>query len=224
VTADPPNASSQLTAFIAAAATMRQQIDSAASAINGLGPPWGNVPPSVATAALSVTSKPVSAAIPAGMPVPLLNQTILVYSDLVARAGAFRPFAVGTIGNGPYKATNVTQILEGGAVAAARYPSDLQRLISLAKATPPFATPSPTARTTADPLILVADVGEANYGCLSAGGQVMTPPATVAWTPGPGATTGGIVGNGKLLFANGGWNEFHAQFVNGAWDVSIIAC
>lgn len=204
-----PNALDQLAAFVAAARTLDSQLHAAAQAINGAGPPWQQVSTTVAEAVTAADLDPVTAVIPAGLPQPLLQQTILVYSDLVSRRMSMRFFGYA----GPAPIENQQWMLSSlgdGAPAAARFQSDLSHLIVLAQSTGPFTVASPTSIQAADRDLLVQFVELSNSGCMTTGGQVYPTLPAITWT----TPTSGQVGQ----------VNFTATLVGTTWKIVLRAC
>jgi hypothetical protein len=202
-----PSALDQLSAFVADARTLDTRLHAAAQAINRAGPPWPQVSPAVAAAVTAASLDPVSAAIPAGLPKPLLQQTILVYSDLASRRMAMRFFGqAGLVDNQQWLLTG----LHNGAPAAARFSSDLADLAALAASSRSVTVAAPTSIQAAERDLLVQYVELANAGCMNTGGQVFpTLPSIRRATP----TSGQI----------GGVN-FTAALSGSTWKIVLMAC
>ena len=221
-----PSAYDQLAPFVSAAQTMDGQLRTAADLINSAGPPWTQ-PDSggqIRTAIEPLTTTGLSAVaktIPAGLPNDLLRPTLLVYSDLASRSYAMRLFGF----PGPSSPSDTqlqTQLLQSlahGAPAAARFASDLNALVSAARAAPPITVAASTSRQAAYVLLLVADTNLANGGCGGTGGAIATRLPSIDWTPDPA-----IDADGTLNWPDGGKMYFIAHLVNGSWQVVPIAC
>lgn len=220
-----PSAYDQLAPFVNAALKMDGQLKTAADLINSAGPPWTLPASDAVSAAVEPLTGPdlkaVASVIPTGLSNDLLRQTILVYSDLASRSYAMRSFAPTGFppSSDPELQQRLLQDLAHGAPAAARFPSDLDSLISAAQAAPSVTVPSPTSRQAAYVLLLVADTNLANGGCASTGGAIVTRLPTINWTPNPALDT-----DGTLNWPDGGYVYFTAHLVNGSWQVGIMAC
>ncbi len=211
-----PSAYDQLAAFVGAAEQADARLRSAATLINGAGPPWPSpVPAPIVAAVEAANPEPVTTTIPAGLPAELLRRSILVYSDLASRWFAMRWF--GTEGF-PYLEPSPTvqeellRALANGVPAATRFTSDVDGLIATARSSPPVAVASPTSQDAADLLLLVQWTNGMNGGCESTGGTVVTtlPPIVWAAHDDVSGTINGV--------------DFDAHVEAGTWRVTIHAC
>ncbi len=212
-----PSALGVMAPFLAAAATMDDQLHTAAAAINSSGPPFTTVSAGVASAVQAADIDAVAAEIPAGLPNPLLRQTILVYSDLVSRRAAMQGFAdahtVATLANPPGDVTadDLAMELQNGHAASVRFDDDVATLRALAADTPPVTIAGPATRAAAETRLHVALVNEANNGCDSRGGEVFTELAPIVWQTDSRGTIRGI--------------GFEATFgPDSQWHVLLSAC
>jgi hypothetical protein len=199
--------------FLSRAATLDRRLTEAAAAINAAGPPWTEVSPALARQVQAADLDPVVSAFPAGMPDDLRQATVLVLSDLYSRRYAMESFAY----PGPKHQTTeqLMSELRNGHAAAARFDRDLATARSLAAATPPIAPVPKESRLTAEALLLVAIVHNANAGGDVRGGAVITRLPMINWGPVPGdAQADGTIGMYKL--------PFHARFINGNWEVYLL--
>jgi hypothetical protein len=229
-----PTAEDALAGFFAAATNLDTQLHDAAAAINGSGPPWPTVaegvvtmiqvPDDVVTAVQAADLAPVPEAIPAGLPDELLQQVILVYSDLSSRR-----HAMDTFGGGPAPATEgdsaaqeylqqmLLEDLRLGGVAAARFDDDLDKARALAASTPAVTIPAPDAREAAERALLIQYVESVNTACGGRGGAVIAELPTIDWTPG---TRDGIPTDGTV---NG--TGFTADLApDGTWTIEVMTC
>ena len=214
VTPAPPNAEEALAPFFSAVTTLDSQLSDAATAINGSGPPWTTIDSHAAAAVQAAALEPVAEAIPAGLPPDLLQSVVLVYSDLSSRRHAMTGFAYA---NGGPVYDDLLRELRNGSVAAARFDDDLAAARSQAALTPAFTVRSPDSRQAAEVLLVVGFVEEANGGCDSRGGTVLTRLPTIDW-PSTTLTAVGIDGSTVDL-------RFNAELgPDGTWDVGFNAC
>jgi len=215
-----PSATNGLAPFLAAAADLDAQLHDAAAAINGAGPPWAEVPESVAHAVTDAAFVPVGRTIPAGLPPDLLQATILVYSDLVSRRAAMRGFE--TAGPVVRPPEELLGELANGHAAAQRFDSDLAALRSLAAASPPLRAIPAEDRANAEVLLLVSYTAGSNLGCASAGGKILIELPEIVWSEEdlpdwmqPEWQQHGTIGP----------IDFSASFLDdGTWTVRIWAC
>lgn len=186
-----PSAAEDLAPFFAAAVTLDQQLQIAAAAINATGPPWERITADVARKVEAADLRPVSRAVPAGLPHDLQQAVILVLSDLTSRRMAMQTFtAVGPILSDDISSdhTNAKLLadLSNGRAAAVRFDGDLAAARELAADTAPMEPVPAKSRLTAEVLILVEYVRVANAGCNARGGAVFTELPEVVWRSVPG--------------------------------------
>lgn len=145
----------------------------------------------------------VATLIPAGMPDPLVQATVLVYSDLASRYAAMRAFGGDSPRSYPRFPPEVEQgladlaegesmvlCLANGSPAAARFDDDLDALVALATATPPLAPVAASSLAAAEVTLRTTLVDLGNNGCASCGGYVATTSEPITWDEAPaGATT-----------------------------------
>jgi hypothetical protein len=208
-----PSALDSLEPFLAAAATMDDHLRAAARAINGSGLPFTVVTDDVATDVQTADPGAVAAEIPAGMPTDLLEQTILVYSDLASRRAAMESFSYAhEVPEAPIAASSDELVgeLANGHAAAQRFDDDVARLRALASDTAPFAVAAAGSRAAAEVQVHVAVVNTANRGCNSRGGAVFTELLPIVWQ----SETRGAVGD----------ITFEATPAGDGWDVRLDAC
>ncbi len=223
-TQPPPSAADDLAPFFDAAVTLDQQLHAAAAAINDTGPPWEAITAEVATKVRTADLAPVARGIPAGLPDDLQQAVILVLSDLTSRRMAMESFTVAapvlpddTEAAHQTNAQLLTELANGHA-AAVRFDADLAAARALAADTAPIASVPHRSRLTAELLVRVEYVREANAGCDARGGAVITELPEVTWrsvaaTPDAEGTVGpdGV--------------EFNADLrPDGTWDVYLFAC
>lgn len=211
--AGQPSAADALEPFFSAATTMDGQLRAAATAINGSGPPWEGVTEEAANSVRAAELERVADAIPAGPPTELLRSVILVYSDLSSRRAAMQSFA--HAGEFPYTPIDPLGELANGRDAAGRFDGDLAAARSLAAAAPPITRAPSDARATAETMLLVKYVDEANAGCDGRGGAVVTQLPRIDWRSDNGGTIGGP--SHPITF--------HAALgPDGRWTVRLDAC
>ena len=207
-----PSEADTLEDFFSAAATMDQQLHAAATAINGIGPPWPSVSEQVASTVSAAELEPVTGTIPAGLPHDLLQSVILVYSDLTSRRAAMESFAHAHPPDEP-QYRDLLEELGNGHTAAERFDADLTEARALAAAQPPVTAATPDSRATAELLVLFDYVHKANFGCDSRGGAVITHLPTITWQ----TDTGGTIGEHGMTFEA-------TLGPDGHWAAYIIAC
>lgn len=219
-TAADATAADVLEPFLAAAATLDTQLRTAATTINGGGPPWTEVSQEMADAVQAASLEPVANAVPAGLPHDLLQSVILVYSDLSSRRHAMESFA--TAPDLPHEPIDPLAELGNGRAAAARFDDDLTALRSLAASTPPVTIAAPDSRAAAEALLYVKFVELANGGCDSRGGEVFPQLPALDWIPStPESPDIGI----DEWDGHVGGIEFTADLTAaGTWDIVIWAC
>ena len=213
-TPNQPTAATALAPFFAAATTLDRQLHTAAAAINRSGPPWPAVSDAVAATVRAADLAPVATSIPAGLPIALRRSVVLVYSDLASRRYAMADFSVaGTVDPRTYpNSDDMLHHLGNGHAAAARFAADLAATRALADATPALPTLPATSREAAEAQLYARYVEEANGGCDSRGGHLMTELPEIVWNGEPG--TGTVAGV-----------PFTADLgADGAWHVRLIAC
>lgn len=212
-TSDRPSAATTLAPFFGAVSTLDRQLHTAATAINGTGPPWRTISETVATTVRAADLGPVATAIPAGLPPDLLRSVILVYSDLASRRFAMGYFSIATTihPNAHPNSTDLLHDLGTGHTAAARFPADLAATHTLAEATPAVTTLPETSRQAAEIQLYTRYVEEANGGCDTHGGHIITALPPITWNGRPGnGTIAGIT--------------FTANLTDGTWHIRLIAC
>jgi hypothetical protein len=215
------SAAEMLGPFLAAAETLDTQLQAAARAINGGGPPWTGVSQEMADAVQGAALEPVADTIPAGLPRDLLQSVILVYSDLSSRRHAMQSFS--TAPDLPHLPIDPLAELANGHTAAARFDDDLAALRSLAESTPPVPIVRPDSREAAETSLLVRFVELANGGCDSRGGAVFTELPALDWIPGS-ASDAPEIGVPEWDGHVGGI-EFSAELgQDGTWQIQIWAC
>lgn len=211
-----PSAYDQLATFVGAAHQADARLRSAATLINGAGPPWPSpVPAPVVAAVEAADPEAVATTIPAGLPAELLRRSILVYSDLASRWFAMRWFGqegFPYLEPSPTMQEELLRALANGAPAATRFTSDVDGLVAAARSSPPVAVTPATSRQAADLLLLVQWTDGMNGGCESTGGTVVTtlPPIVWAAHDDVSGTVNGV--------------DFDAHVEAGAWRVTIHAC
>jgi hypothetical protein len=205
--------------FLAASATLDDQLHAAATAINGGGPPWTGVSQEMADAVRAAALEPVAKTIPAGLPRDLLTSVILVYSDLSSRRHAMQSFW--SAPDLPYQPIDPLAELAGGHAAAVRFDADLAVLQSLAKSTPPVTLAPPDSREAAEVQVYVRLVEVANGGCESRGGAVFTHLPALDWIPSATPAGEGIPSwDGHVAGI-----QFSADHnASGTWDIQLNAC
>jgi hypothetical protein len=215
------SAAEALGPFFAAAATLDQQLTTAAAAINATGPPWEEITGDVARTVRAADLRPVSRAIPAGLSHDLQQSVILVLSDLASRRYAMQGFATA----GPVDPDDVNSDrtnaqlladLQNGHAAAARFDGDLAAARALAAAGAPVPQVPTRSRLTAEALVLAEYVRVANAGCNARGGAVLTELPQLEWRDIPGSpdaegTVDGVAFNADLR-------------ASGTWEVYLFAC
>jgi len=209
-----------LAPFLTAAADLDVRLHEAATAINGAGPPWTDVPTAVAEKVAAADVVPVGRTVPAGLPPDLWQGTILVYSDLVSRRAAMQSFTYAGPA-GPSSERLMLDLAQGQA-AAERFDGDFAALNSRAAAAPPFEPGRSDDRATAEVLLLVRYTDMANFGCDSRGGWVATEPPPIVWSEEdpPDWMEPGWQHHGTI-----GTIEFSANLrADGTWEVQIWAC
>jgi hypothetical protein len=214
------SAAEALEPFLSRAATLDRRLTEAATAINAAGPPWTEVSPALARKVQAADLGPVSNAFPAGMPDDLREAAVLVLSDLYSRRYAMESFSY--VGPKHPNDTNTAHDgtatlmseLRNGHAAAARFDRDLATVRSLAAATPPIAPVPIQSRLTAEALLLVAAVHNANVAGDVRGGGVVTKLPKITWGSVPGEPDAdGTISPGL---------PFHAKFINGNWEVYLL--
>lgn len=208
-----PTAAVALDRFFTAATVLDRQLHTAATAINGTGPPWRQIGPEVTKVVRAADLAPVATAIPAGLPSDLLSSVVLVYSDLASRRFAMADFSAVTTIRPDVTPNNddLVQHLRNGHAAAVRFADDLAAARALADATPAVATAPGDSRQAAEVRLYTLLVEEANGGCDSRGGHLFTELPAIVWD-GPG---GGTIGAVHFTAALG---------ADRTWQVRLIAC
>lgn len=218
-----PSAADDLEPFFAAAATLDQQLQTAAAAVNATGPPWEQITAEVADKVRAADLEPVAGAIPAGLPYDLQEAVVLVLSDLASRRMAMESFTV--VGPVMPDDVNTDQSneklladLRNGHAAAVRFDGDLAAARALAAGTPPVAPVPERSRLTAETLVLVEYVRVANAGCNARGGAVFTELPEVVWRSVPDLPEAeGTVGPEGTAF--------NADLrPDGTWEVYLFVC
>jgi hypothetical protein len=231
----PPSAAEDLGPFFAAAVTLDQQLQTAAAAINATGPPWEQISADVASKVRAADLRPVSRAIPAGLPHDLQQAVILVLSDLTSRRMAMESFtSVGPIFPDDSDVAHATTAqllaeLQNGHAAAVRFDGDLAAARALAAASAPVAPVPRQSRLTAEVLILVEYVRVANAGCDARGGAVFTTLPKVTWRSVPHLPEAEGTVDVDVTLPEGNATvvrtEFNADLrPNGTWDVYLFVC
>ena len=214
IQASEPTAADTLEPFLSAATTMDQQLEDAATAINGSGPPWTSVSDDVANVVATADLQPVIETIPAGLPDDLLQPVMLVLSDLWSRRAAMETFASPRVPL-ELRGRDLLDELRNGHAAAERFEADLAAARALAAERAPVAAAPAVSRETAELLLLLQYVGKANAGCDSRGGAVVTELPPITWE----SDDSGMIGHGE------GAIECEATLgADGTWQVLILAC
>jgi len=219
-TAVVPTAREQLSAFVDAARETDARLRAAAAAINGAGPPWSAVTDEVSAAVTSAQPTSLLTTLPAGLPRDVVQQSVLVYSDLVSRWYAMGDFRWARDIPAEERAETSAYVLPrlgNGHAAAVRFADDLRQLEALAAVTPAITVASPSSQVAAEVALYQRFVELVNGGCDGAGGQIVTTLPMLEWQSSPGpdgydfdGTIGGI--------------PFIADPTDGTWTVTIWAC
>lgn len=231
-----PTALDDLMPFIDAARATDVRLHDAAARVNGA-VHASEVVVDVETATAVQAADPHNAAvlIPAGLPDPLLEAALLVYSDLASRCAAMRDFGWGAPRVYPRFLTEaeegladltegegMVQCLTNGSPAAARFDGDLEVLVTLAGGTPRVVPVAPDSLAAAEVAFRTALIWLGNNGCASCGGYLATTFEPITWDDAPaGATTRtGTVGAGGQLDI-----EFEITYEpSTGWTPLINAC
>jgi hypothetical protein len=227
-----PTAARDLASFFSAAQQDDTQLRAAAALVNsGISAVGMRFSQATVDTVKAADPQVVGAAIPAGLDPALLQPTLLVYSELRSRYMAMRRIYVGLIANsgdtvGEYR--GIMNCLGNGAVAASRFPADLAALEKESDAAPAVTTAAPDSRAAAELALRIADIGEANGGCASCGGQLATSLAPISWGW-HGAWSGlGAWGDGSTAPPDGtihGMVPFHVSYRSGkGWFAQEWAC
>lgn len=184
-TASAGTAARDLASFFVAAQEDDARLRAAATVVNG-GIVANGLCFTQATwdAVRAASPQPVAAAIPAGLNATLLQQTLLVYSELVSRYDAMIHTPIGPTPKSSDRYSTYQHFMDclaNGAVAASRFPADLAALEKLARAAPAVTIAAPDSRAAAELALRIADIGLANGGCASCGGQLATRLASITW-------------------------------------------
>ena len=186
-TVTTPTATAQLQPFIDLAAAADRDLAEAAQRINAAATADTITYDQRTVELLDIDLGALGAALPAGMPDPLQQAGLLVYSDIVSRwgslAGGDCPSSVGTRARSDYT-DNLCFV--HGAPAAARFDGDLAALASTADATPALVVPAPDSRPAEALAARIQSIRLRNLGCANTGGFVATEPIVVTWDPSPG--------------------------------------
>jgi hypothetical protein len=181
-------AAQDLAAFFSAARQTDTRLRAAAAMVNGsITTNAMRISQATADAVRAADPQPVAAAIPAGLDSALLQQALLVYSELDSRYMAMYHLPVGVIassGSGlasPGTYQYLMRCLGNGAAAASRFAADLAALQKTAGAAPAVTIAAPDSRAAAELALRIIDIRVANGGCASCGGQLATTLAPVTW-------------------------------------------
>jgi hypothetical protein len=217
------SAADQLARFFAAAEAADGALRHAAGLVNeGIGKTSIDLSPAALAAVKTLDVTAAASAIPAGLPPELLRQTLLVYSDLESRTiplvrlgehSSEYPMPLAS-----QEGKDLYGCLGNGAVAAARFGSDLARLRALALATEPVRVAAPDSRAAAELALRILSINKRNMGCGSCGGWIATTLSQVVWQqkdePGIGHSDGTIDGV-----------RFRVVYHPGrGWDATTWAC
>ena len=160
--------------------------------------------------------------LPGGMAARLKQQSLLVFSDLVARRCAYKRLQENR-SEMPLPSLSrdgrmTLQALAEGAAPAARFAADLAALRSAASAAAAFTPAASTARATAEIAVRTAYIVGRNSGCEESGGWVETELVPLVWRQSAdvfGGRTDGTVGG----------IVFRADYHTGdGWSVRLWAC
>jgi hypothetical protein len=213
----------QLAPFFTAARAVDQRLHAAAARINGgIDATTIRIDQQTVHAVTTADPEIAARAIPAGLPDPLLQAVLLVYSDLSSRRAAFnRASQVKVVWGTSDEGADFMRCLRNGAQAAAHFVDDLAAAERLAAATPVIAVASPASRATANLTLLRERIDLANNGCGSCGGSRETELPTVEWGRLPGTSAPGVpAADGKI-----GGVLFNATYTDEAgWTVTLRAC
>jgi len=226
-TSVPPSAADDLADYFAAAEHVDQLLKAAATLVNG----------DVTGTAISVSAQtvdaikaadpaPAAAAIPAGLSPELLQQVMLVQSDLESRNASLAGFQrVGTGTSVPLTdmdAQRAMSCLSNGAKGATSFGADLAHVRETARSSPPVTVASPDSRDAAEVAILLAFLGGLNLGCASCGGQRYTTLPTIVWYP---ARVPATVDDPQPADGTINGVQFRADYEPGTgWVAQIYAC
>jgi hypothetical protein len=229
-TARGPSALDQLGGYFEAADQKSRLLQTAANKVNG-DIRAGSLAVSPATAAAVAAADPTSigATIPAGVPEGLLQQVMLVQSDLMSRWASLHGYArlapsgsTTTIPRSDPSAQMALRCLANGGAAATSFSGNLAAARSAAATSPPVTVAAPDSRDAANVAILLQELSGLNLGCASCGGERYTTLPTITWYPArvpAGATHPGPV-DGTVNNT-----EFMADYVPGTgWQILLYAC
>ena len=219
-----PSAADQLAAFIAAAVRADSQLHQAAVLVNAdIGTTSMRFTPATLAAVGALGNATAAAAIPAGLPVELLREVLVVYGDLSSRTAAFAGvrrygYSGRELPISGQDARNVLRGLHNGAPAAARFATDLAALRSLAQHTGPLTGASSRSRAAAELALRLYSIDKRNNCSDEFGGFAPTQLETVSWQP--AADQHSLHYEGTI-----GGGSFQAEYTAAhGWQININAC
>jgi hypothetical protein len=225
-TAAAPTAADTLAEFFAAAEHMDAELRVAAGLVNE-DTTDALVLDAETMAAIHALPDEPGYLLPAGLPPELLEQVLLVQSDLQSRAMAllglqqFReaPPTPGTIPLDSDAGRGALACLRNGAEAAASFDTDLDAAKATARALPPVDAQAPDSRAAEELALRLALIHLGNTGCAGCGGFRATTMAAISWSP------------PAIESPTGPWDgtidgiPFRTTYVPGeGWQVELNAC
>jgi len=226
-TSRPPSAADDLAPYFATAEHVDQLLKAAATLVNGdITGTAISVSAQTADAINAADPASAAAAIPAGLSPELLQQVMLVQSDLESRNASLAGFQrVGTGTSVPLTdadAQRAMSCLSNGAKGATSFGADLAHVRETARSSPPVTVASPDSRDAADVAVLLAFLGGLNLGCASCGGQRYTTLPTIVWYP---ARVPATVDDPQPADGTINGVQFRADYAPGTgWVAQIYAC
>jgi len=217
-------AEADLAAFLAAAQRVDARLRVAADRINAaITADQIRLDPATVAAVRAADPNQAAAAIPAGLPGPLLQRVITVQSDLVSRRAAMAQFGTvaGTWPRTDSWTSDWIAWLGHGSTAARRFPADLAAVRDLARTLPPVSVAAPTSVAAAELGARLAIIRMLNTCSDTYGGIVVTTLAPISWQPRPTPTAPGhgVYGAPPTRLA------FDATYRTGSgWAIDINAC
>jgi len=215
----------QLSSFVAEARATDAALRALSLRVNaGIDSGSIRIDPADLTTLRAIVPHRLVAAIPGGLPDPLLRSTLLVFADLVSRRDAFNRWdefaSESPVPRTGAHGKDLLRCLGNGASAAAHFDADLAALTAAAAATPRVAVAPAASHATAEVSIQAELIEGVNGGCAECGGFVARP--TVLW---PITWKRIVLAPDSIWDGTIGTTPFQARYTpSGGWTANLDAC
>lgn len=222
------SAADSLAAFFRTAEQTDQRLRSVAALVNGsIGTTSARFSSTTRAAVATVLPDGLARSIPAGLPDELQQAVLVVHSELVGRAAAFKRvrWATGTVVLSTDEGKDLLRCLGNGAPLARRFAADLRAARALADRLPAVAKADPQGEAALALAARLELIRVGHNGCDACGGGVQTALPPVALDP-ELAHAWGVSNKGWTHFGAVDELPFRARWVPASahWQVELLAC